>query len=452
MSKRSNDSNDSNDSNEEPCFKRFRVGSKDHILQQSMMSSYPQIYYLNNEIVRDLPIMQHFSHEIKTHIDITNQHQTGRCWMFALLEPMRVATIKKYGLHNSFKFSTSWLAFWDKFEKIRTNIRLAYDYRKKSLHHRKMKNIFYITDGGLHDYLETLIKKYGLVPKLVFGETLHSKNTSYMNKELQSLLVNVIYKVRELDDDEDPSELFKKSEDNVFKLLSYFLGTPPANFTFRYEKKEAKIETTVTVKKFIDNIYTPKTFYKDMVPHAKSIFIINDTNPKRSYNQKHLGCHHHRNVYEAPPREYLNLDISELKTYIKKSINAGVPVPIFCDVDAGNYYNNKLGVLHPKMYNPALLLPELKNTMNKHERCLYTNSRPNHIMSCTGYDETTKTWKINNSWGPSTGNGGCWIAYDSWINEYVYYIGINKDLLDDSHKNIIDGPSTYSYKWSDTFI
>lgn len=438
---------------EEPSFKRFRNGSKDHILQQSLMTSYPKLYYRDNEILRRRPIMEHFSHEISTPVDIADQNHSGRCWMFAQLEPMRVAMINKYNLHRSFKFSTSWLAFWDKFEKVRTNIRIAYDYRHKSLHSRVVRQVFYCGDGGWYDYLETLVGKYGLVPKSVFGETLHSKNTCHMNKELYSLLVNYIYKVRALDEEDDPEELFQQAENDVFKLLSYFLGTPPKKFSFRYEERDdMRADSAVTIKKFIDKMYTPKTFYEELVPHGKSVVIINDTNPDRSYNQKHLGYHNVRNVYEAPPREYLNLKMSELKDYMKRSINAGIPVPISCDVSAGNYYHNTRGVLHPKMYHPELLLPSLKETMSKHERCLYYKSSSNHVMSCTGYDKATGTWKINNSWGSGNGNGGYWMAYDSWIDEYVYDIEINKDLLDDFHKDIIDGPAAYQYRWADTFI
>lgn len=44
---------------------------------------------------------------------MTNQKATGRCWMFASLNAMRIAFIKSKNIED-FEFSQNYLFFWDK--------------------------------------------------------------------------------------------------------------------------------------------------------------------------------------------------------------------------------------------------------------------------------------------------------------------------------------------------
>ena len=57
-----------------------------------------------------------FSNEINIKTDITDQKNSGRCWMFAFLNIIRLEMIKKYNLEN-FEFSENYLLFYDKLEK-----------------------------------------------------------------------------------------------------------------------------------------------------------------------------------------------------------------------------------------------------------------------------------------------------------------------------------------------
>ena len=56
-----------------------------------------------------------FSHVVKTP-DITNQKQSGRCWMFAGLNVLRVEAMKRLKV-DQFEFSQTYLQFFDKLEK-----------------------------------------------------------------------------------------------------------------------------------------------------------------------------------------------------------------------------------------------------------------------------------------------------------------------------------------------
>lgn len=47
---------------------------------------------------------------------ITNQRQSGRCWLFASTNIFRIALMQKYNL-DSFELSQAYLFYWDKLEK-----------------------------------------------------------------------------------------------------------------------------------------------------------------------------------------------------------------------------------------------------------------------------------------------------------------------------------------------
>lgn len=44
---------------------------------------------------------------------MTDQASSGRCWIFACLNVMRIPFMKKYNI-DSFEFSQTYLYFWDK--------------------------------------------------------------------------------------------------------------------------------------------------------------------------------------------------------------------------------------------------------------------------------------------------------------------------------------------------
>ena len=56
-----------------------------------------------------------FSVLVKTN-NITNQKQSGRCWMFSTLNVLRQRVIEKCKLED-FSISPTYLAFYDKLEK-----------------------------------------------------------------------------------------------------------------------------------------------------------------------------------------------------------------------------------------------------------------------------------------------------------------------------------------------
>ena len=53
-------------------------------------------------------------------------------------------------------------------------------------------------------------------------------------------------------------------------------------------------------------------------------------------------------------------------------------------------------------------------------------------MLITGYHEDEneiKRWKVENSWGKSSGHEGYLLMTKEWMDEYVFQILVHKDLL-----------------------
>src|SRR5215475_4296570 len=71
------------------------------------------------DIALDRRIVTGIDHSVSNLLDdwkVTNQKKSGRCWMFAGLNLLRVGAAAKLGVKD-FEFSQNYVLFWDKFER-----------------------------------------------------------------------------------------------------------------------------------------------------------------------------------------------------------------------------------------------------------------------------------------------------------------------------------------------
>src|ERR1700729_2887409 len=138
---------------------------------------------INREIVSSI------DHSVSTTLDdwkVTNQERSGRCWLFAGLNLLRVGVMRKTGLKD-FEFSQNHAMFWDKIERANYFLEAIIETADRDLDDRTIAFLLesLASDGGQWNMFAALVAKHGLVPKGYMPETQSSSNTARMNSILQ---------------------------------------------------------------------------------------------------------------------------------------------------------------------------------------------------------------------------------------------------------------------------
>ncbi len=368
-------------------------------------------------------LQRSFSIELETH-GITNQKSTGRCWLFASMNLMREAVIKKCNLEK-FELSGNYFAFWDKFEKINFFLESVIDSADLPVGDRTLDWILQgIGDGGQWDMMVSVVKKYGIVPKSIMPETFQSEGTRYFMHYMNMHLRKDAIKLRKITSEGgDASARKNEMLAAYFKALCIAFGEPPKEFDFEYRDKDDEFHA--------DYHLTPLGFYEKYVGIDLSdyVSVINaptaDKPFYKTYTVKYLG-----NVIGGGIR-YLNLPIDELKELTIAQMKDGELV--WFGSDCGKFADRKRGIWDPDSFRIGEIFGGMDFAMSKEQRLDYRDSAMNHAMVLCGVnlDENGKPnrWKIENSWGEDAGEKGYYVASDAWFDLLTYQVIINKKYL-----------------------
>ena len=367
---------------------------------------------------------------------ITDQLQSGRCWMFTSMNVLRPSIMEKYGL-NEFDFSHNYLYFWDIFEKSNLFLENIIATGSKPMDDFEVITLFRspVDDGGVWNSYYNLASKYGVVPQSVMPETAHSNNTSAMTGIVKERLRKGGYQLRELIAAGEKEKAVRAEKivilKDIYRILALCLGEPPAQFTWRYTDKDGNIRELKD--------YTPMQFYKEVTPADYSpenyIMIMND--PTREY-YKIYEIKNYRNTMEGVNWTYLNLPNEDIKAAAIASIKANEAMYTSCDV--GKFLNMSEGILDPSMYDYNSLFG-VDFTMDKKARILTRQSGSSHAMLLMAVDtdenDRPTKWQFENSWGPSAGHNGYLTFTDKWFDEYMFRIIIHKKYLGEKALNAL---------------
>lgn len=410
----------------------FRVSDK-NVLAMNAIGNAEITSVLRN---RDLPFDDYhvFSDRLTTEGKATNQKASGRCWLFAALNVLRLDVMQRYKLED-FEFSQAHLLWVDKLEKSNWFLENIIQTADEDLDSRLVQFLLRdpIQDGGQWDMTVSLIEKYGLMPKGAFPESAHSGSTRDMNWLLTIKLREFASRLRAMRAKGDDNEALQRTKQEmlaeVHRILTISLGEPPVSFDWNFRDKDKKF---VTFKGL-----TPLSFYKDHVQHPLGSMISLIHDPRHEYSKlytvEYLG-----NVVGGRPIMYVNLPIEELKSKAIKVIQEGRSVWFGCDV--GKFCSRKEGVMDLNMF-------DYKNAygvsfgLNKAERLCYGESQMTHAMAITGVhleDGKPVRWRIENSWGEENGDKGYFCMSDDWFSEFVYQVVIDKEKLSADQKKILD--------------
>ena len=379
--------------------------------------------------------MQNKKRTFKNYINVdsltTDQENSGRCWIFAFLNVIRLPMIKKYNLEK-FEFSQNYLFFYDKLEKANYYFNYIFNNKDKKLDDLELIHVLsnLINDGGQWNMFVNLIEKYGIVPKSNMDDNFHSKNSNELEEFYNNFLRKAAYRIR-ISSAESKERLLKELMYECYKVLVLFLGEPPKKINWEYYKKGKKSN----IYKVVEDI-TPLDFYKNYVPYnaCDKVCLINYPCKDIPY-YKLYNIELAYNVLGNKKQNYINVPINIMIDAIKKSIKNKEAV--WTGIDTNKFMSKKEGYLDYNGFNYKDIFG-FNNIMNKCDSLNYRQSAPNHAVVIRGYNfEKGKTngFLIENSWGKETGfDGNYYMALD-WFNKYGYEIVVDKKCVS---KKVLD--------------
>ena len=377
---------------------------------------------------------------------VADQKRSGRCWMFAALNTMRHSMREKLHMKDDFELSQNYTFFWDKLEKSNYFLENVLQTAELPTSDRKVAWLMQTPqqDGGQWDMLVALIQKYGVVPQTVMPETFNSSNSTEINKQLNLKLRKDAVELRELvaanNSDADIQKAKEKMLNEIYRMLAYTFGEPPANFDFEYRDTDNNYHR-------IENI-TPQEFFKKYVGWNLDdyVSIINAPTADKPFNHMYtvemLG-----NVLGGRQVRHLNLDMQTFRKVAIEQLKHGESVWFGSDV--GQESDRKKGIMDTNLYHQDELF-DVDFSMSKAERLDYGESMMTHAMVLTGVDlvddQPTK-WKVENSWGDKVGEKGFFVMSDDWMEEFCYQIVVNKKYLPKDLQEILKEEPTMLAPW-----
>ena len=365
----------------------------------------------------------HFSHRVRTK-GITDQHQSGRCWLFTGLNVLRAKMIDDLDL-PSLEFSQNYLFVYDQLEKSNLFLQGVIDTKHLPMDNRQVEWLFKnpLNDGGQFTGVSNLVMKYGVVPAEVMPENYQSNNTAQVGNLLKLKLREFGLTLREQKDRRSTVALKTEMLKEIYSMLVRAYGVPPTEFEWtRHDKDGNPIET---------KRYTPKSFYQEYFGNIdlENNFVMVMNDPTREYH-KVYEIEYDRHVYDGDNWLYLNLPIEEVKALAIASIKDNTAMYFSCDV--GKYLLSKKGTLDINNFDYESLMG-VEFPMNKEQRVRTFASGSSHAMTLIAVDldedGNPKKWMVENSWGANSGWKGNLIMTDEWFEEYMFRVVIDKKYI-----------------------
>lgn len=369
-----------------------------------------------------------FTNKVVSH-GITDQQQSGRCWLFTGLNVLRAQMMAKYGL-DEMEFSQNYCFFYDQLEKANLFLQGIIDTREKPMDDKMVEWLFRnpISDGGQFTGISDVIGKYGVVPSSVMPETYSSENTSQIARLVGLKLREFGLQLRdEAAKGVKVSALeAKKTEmlSTVYRMLALAFGEPVERFTWTMngETKE----------------YTPQSFYQEYLGNDLTnnyVMLMND--PSREY-YKCYEIDFDRHVYDGKNWTYVNLPVEDIKAMAIESIKDSTMMYFSCDV--AKFLDSKRGTLDLKNLDYESLMGTTFG-MNKKQRVQTFASGSSHAMTLMAVDldkdGKPKKWMVENSWGAEAGYKGHLIMTDEWFDEYMFRLVVEKKYVPEKVLNIL---------------
>ena len=388
----------------------------------------------NGEGIRDLN--RTFSIEIPTD-NVTDQKQSGRCWLFAALNVLRHKFAKQYHTKN-FTFSQSYLFFWDRIERANIFFNHILETADKPVDDRTVH--FYLqapdTDGGQWHMAISLIRKYGLVPTYAQDESFTANNTAAFNQALNMKLREDGLVLRKLAQAGKNDEIEQKRQEylsEIYRMAVIAFGQPVQKFDLEFKDDDGNYK--------LDQNITPLDFFHNYFEDDLDDYVVLFNAPDHEYD-KLYAFPFEDNVEGGSPVRFLNTKIENLKEAAIKQLKDGETIWFGCDV--GKQSDRQKGILAANLYETDTIFG-IETKLNKKERLQTGASGSTHAMTFVGVDVVDgkpRQWKVENSWGTKVGDKGYFVMDDKWFDEYLFKVVVKKQYLPEKLVKIAEGEAT----------
>lgn len=401
---------------------------------------------------KDLKLTENycFNIDLKT-LPVSNQKQSGRCWIFAASNVLREIIQKKLNIDGQFEISQNYISYYDKLEKYNYYFENLISLALQGKTHDSRKVCLLldgVSDGGQWDMFTNIVKKYGIVPKAAFPETYQSEHTKDTNMVCNTAMRHFAHDVFEYynqhKDDSDVITKLREIKDVWFKriydLLTSAFGLPPKEFTFDYTTKGGE-------KKRISS--TPIKFFNDYIGSEidEYVSIINAPQQDKEF-YKTYTVDMVNNVYGGKDIQHLNLPMDRVEQLIIEQLKDNSIVWFGSDV---TYYRDREnGVWDTKSFDYKSPF-DITLAFEKSDMLDWDHSAMNHAMCITGVqledDLKPSRWKIENSWGDKDGHQGYFVMSEDFFSKFVYQAAIKKCYLNDKEKDALTKESIHLKPW-----
>jgi bleomycin hydrolase len=380
----------------------------------------------------------------------TNQMQSGRCWLFAGLNVFRPLVCKAFKIPN-FEFSQSYLFFCNKLECVDRRLQEMVQLKNTPLNNYLADGPAYddylerileqpIEDGGHWNYFCNLVEKYGLLPLTEMPETVNSRYSVDLNKELASLIRQgaQYFRTPGLNSNQIETKRLEIMQ-RATEVLGKFLGIPPSKFDWTFTSKALAEEDDdggdskpVCIKDL-----TPLKF-KEMVLGKINLledFVVLSNCPLKEWPYfRRYEVKQDVNMVGGKTHQFINVPMDVIERYLKFSLAAGMPVWFAGDIQ--REYNPFVSVLSSNVVKTELAFGSAIVAQDKEARFRYKDSVGCHAMTFIGMKLDDKgsiaSLQVENSHGADgeePGEDGFLSADWKWAQDNVFEVVILKNLI-----------------------
>ncbi len=409
----------------------FNADNRNTVVQRAATKN--GVLNASEDIAAKVRLDRTFSIEIDTG-KVTNQRQSGRCWLFSLLNTLRHQVADKYDLKD-FELSQAYSYFWDKIERANIFYENIIRTADKPTTDREVE--FYLAgpgdDGGQWAMAASLVQKYGVVPASVMPESFNTNNTTGFGGALDTKLRKDAVELRELKNSGATEGQLNAKRDHllgeVYRMTAIAVGEPPVKFDFEYRDDKKNYHR--------DADLTPKEFYDKYIGVDLDDYVVLTNAPYKPFD-KLYSLPAEDNVVGGKNITLLNVEMDTLRKAAVAQLKDGETV--WFGNDVLEQMDRKEGFLDSQLYQTDALF-NVDLSLSKAERFEYGQAQVSHAMTLTGVDvvndQPTK-WKVENSWGEKNGKDGYFVMTDDWFENYVYEVVVHRKYLTPDQLKLAD--------------